>query len=239
MQRGYFDMNDLCVIPARGGSKRIPRKNIREFCGKPIIAYSIIAALESGLFEEVMVSTDDTEIATVAQSYGASVPFMRSEKASDDYSTTADVMFEVLDSYEKKGIRIQRLCCLYPTAPFVTADELQRAMKLFDQGASSVIPVCSYDFPPLRGFRIDEEGSLVYAFPEYATCRSQDLPELMHDCGRFYIAWVNKYVESGSFLTDNTMPLRISAGAVQDIDTLEDWAVAEQKYEALNRRGSL
>ena len=223
----------ICIITARGGSKRIPHKNIREFCGKPIIAYSIEAALESGLFDEVMVSTDDEAIAAVAREYGASVPFMRSAATSDDHAATAEAVREVLDDYERIGKRFDAVCCLYPTAPFVKASELREAFDLMREGATSVIPVTSYDYPPLRGFKIHVDGSLSYAFPEYAAMRSQDLPAMAHDCGRFYLATTDAFQSAGSFMTEKTQALWIPARFVQDIDTPEDWEVAEQKYRAM------
>ena len=223
----------ICVITARGGSKRIPRKNIREFCGKPIIAYSIEVALQSGVFDEVMVSTDDEEIAEVAREYGAKVPFMRSAETSNDFATTADVIREVLSEYEAMSCKFDVVGCLYPTAPFVSVDELKQATSMIDAGANSVIPVTAFDFPPLRGFSVGEDGSLEYAFPEYATTRSQDLPEMVHDCGRFYFAKVGAFLESGGFITDVTRALRIPSKLVQDIDTPEDWEIAEQKYRAM------
>ena len=226
-------MSSICIITARGGSKRIPRKNVREFCGKPMLAYSVEAALESGIFDTVMVSTDDDEIAEVARSYGAEVPFMRSAATSNDYATTADVLREVLSEYGKRGTEFDTMCCLYPTAPFVRVSELKEAAAMIEAGASSVIPVTSFDFPPLRGFKVGEDGSLDYAFPEYAQTRSQDLPEMVHDCGRFYLAKVGAFLKSGSFITDRTKSLRISSEFVQDIDTPEDWEMAEQKYRAL------
>lgn len=223
-------MTSVCIITARGGSKRIPRKNIKDFCGKPIIAYSIEAALESGVFDAVMVSTDDGEIAEVSRGCGAEVPFMRSDATSNDYATTADVLCEVLGEYQKRGFSFDTMCCLYPTAPFVRASELREASSLLDCGASSVIPVTSFDFPPLRGFKIGEDGSVGYAFPEYAQARSQDLPEMVHDCGRFYFANTEAFKKSGGFITERVRALRIPSRYVQDIDTLEDWEIAEQKY---------
>lgn len=228
-------MSALCVITARGGSKRIPRKNVREFCGRPIIAYSIEAALQSGLFDEVMVSTDDEEIAEVAREHGASVPFMRSAEASDDFATTADVLAEVLSEYAKRGRAFDVMCCLYPTAPFVSAVELREAAAMLDAGATSVVPVTAFDFAPLRGFRVGPEGELAYAFPEYALARSQDLPEMVHDCGRFYFARVGAFEESGGFMTPATRALYIPGSLVQDIDTPEDWELAEQKYRTMTQ----
>lgn len=225
--------SSVCIITARGGSKRIPRKNVREFCGKPMLAYSVETAVASGIFDVVMVSTDDDEIADVAREYGAEVPFMRSEATSNDFATTADVLCEVLSEYDIRGTKFDTMCCLYPTAPFVQVSELKEASGMIEAGASSVIPVTSFDFPPLRGFRVAEDGSLEYAFPEYAQTRSQDLPEMVHDCGRFYFAKVASFLESGSFITDKTKSLRIPSRLVQDIDTPEDWEMAEQKYRAM------
>lgn len=221
----------VCIITARGGSKRIPRKNVREFCGKPMLAYSVECALESGIFDTVMVSTDDAEIAEVARAYGAEVPFMRSEATSNDYATTADVLREVLDEYKARGTGFDTMCCLYPTAPFVRASELKEAAAMIEAGATSVIPVTSFDFPPLRGFKVGEDGSLAYAFPEYAMTRSQDLPEMVHDCGRFYFANTCAYLEQGAFAMPGCKPLFIDPRLVQDIDDESDWALAETKYK--------
>ena len=143
----------IAMITARGGSKRIPRKNIKEFCGKPILAYSIVAALESGVFDEVMISTEDDEIAKIAQQYGASFPFRRSEQMASDYAMTIDVMLEVVDQYKKIGMNPESICCIYPTAPFITAEKLKKAYELFESsGADAVIPVVRFSFPPQRSF---------------------------------------------------------------------------------------
>lgn len=223
----------VCIITARGGSKRIPRKNIKEFCGKPIIAYSIEAALESGLFDEVMVSTDDEEIADVSRSYGANVPFMRSAETSDDYATTNDVLTEVLAEYERRGRSFDIMCCLYPTAPFVNAEELKEGFSLLDnQMVDSVTPVTSFDFPPQRGFLLNKENMIEYAYPQYAMTRSQDLPQMVHDCGRFYFMKVNSFLDTEK--ASNTKAMFISPLYVQDIDTAEDWELAEYKYKLLN-----
>ena len=227
-------MSSVCIITARGGSKRIPRKNVREFCGKPMLAYSVECALESGIFDTVMVSTDDAEIAEVARAYGAEVPFMRSEATSNDYATTADVLREVLGEYKARGREFDTMCCLYPTAPFVRASELKEAAAMIEAGATSVFPVTSFDFPPLRGLLLNGDGSLEYAFPEYAKTRSQDLPEMVHDCGRFYFARVADYLDTGTFAMRGCRALRIDPRYVQDIDTPDDWEIAEQKFRAIN-----
>ncbi len=229
----------VCIITARGGSKRIPRKNVREFCGKPMLAYSVECALASGVFDTVMVSTEDEGIAEVARAYGAEVPFMRSEATSNDYATTADVLREVLDEYGKRGAGFDVMCCLYPTAPFVRASELKEAAAMIEAGATSVIPVTSFDFPPLRGFKVGEDGSLEYAFPEYALTRSQDLPEMVHDCGRFYFARVGNYLASGAFAAPGCRALFIEPSLVQDIDTPADWGLAETKYRDAVKGGLL
>ena len=177
----------VAIITARGGSKRIPRKNIKDFMGKPISAYSVLAALESGVFDEVMVSTDDEEIAEVAKKYGASVPFFRSKENSDDISNTNDVLKEVLTIYKNSGKDFTYACCIYPTAPFVTADKLKAALKILEEsGADSVIPVTEFSFPILRSFNIDKNSKIAFNWPENATVRSQDLAPAYHDCGQYY-----------------------------------------------------
>ena len=175
----------VCIITARGGSKPIPRKNIRDFLGKPIMAYSIEAALKSGVFDEVMVSTDDEEIAAVAREYGAQVPFMRSAATANDYATTKDVLLEVLDEYEKRGRSFEMICCVYPTAPFGTEEKLKAAYNILkDSDADELLPVIPFSFPPQRAFVI-RSGSLVFQYPEYQFTRSQDLEPIYHDCGQF------------------------------------------------------
>ena len=177
--------SNIAIITARGGSKRIPGKNIKDFCGKPIIAYSIEAALKSELFDEVMVSTDSAEIADVARRCGAAVPFMRSEATANDYATTRDVLEEVIASYQARGRNFDWFCCIYPTAPFVTAEKLVRAYeKLRETGADSLMPVVQYSFPPQRAMVI-RDGELVYQFPEFVTHRSQDLESVFHTAGSF------------------------------------------------------
>lgn len=229
-------MSALCVITARGGSKRIPRKNIRDFCGKPIIAYSIGAALESGLFDEVMVSTDDVEIAAVARAHGAEVPFMRSAHTSDDYATTTDVLLEVVREYEERGRKFDLLCCLYPTAPFVTADKLAEARSLLAGDVAAVVPVVRFSYPPQRGF-LERGGRLERWLPKHELARSQDLEPVFHDAGQFYFRDVDELLRTGS-LVDGAAALEISELEVQDIDSESDWELAEMKYERMvGRRG--
>ena len=223
-------MSALAIITARGGSKRIPLKNIKEFCGKPIIAYSIEAALESNIFDEVMVSTDSKDIADVAKYYGASVPFMRSSKTSDDFATTADVLQEVITEYEKCGQIFETMCCIYPTAPFVTAKKLQDAYKrLTDSDADLIQPVVAFSFPPQRAFVI-REGQLTYRYPECASMRSQDLENWYHDAGQFYFHRVEAFMNKGTL---KIMPFELPETEVQDIDNLTDWELAEMKYRLM------
>lgn len=222
----------LAIITARGGSKRIPRKNIKEFCGKPILCYSIEAALESEAFDEIMVSTDDPEIAGVALKAGASVPFFRSEEMSGDFASTDDVIMEVLTEYQKNGAEFDAFCCIYPTAPFLTGKRLKTAMDLLDT-ADSVIPVVPFSYPPQRGLVVNKNGFVERQFPEYAAARSQDLPKIYHDCGQFYACRTAPFLKSGTTDVERLVPLILSEMEVQDIDTLEDWEIAEIKYRRL------
>lgn len=226
-------MKSIAIITARGGSKRIPGKNIKEFCGKPIIAYSIRAALDCKVFDTVMVSTDSMEIAEIARQHGAEIPFFRSDKTSDDYATTVDVLIEVLGKYAEQNISFDSLCCIYPTAPFVTKDKLKQAMKIVrSDRADAVIPVVQYGFPPQRSMLI-RNGKLEYQFPENAQKRSQDLEAIYHDCGQFYACKVETLLQYRNLVTPNTVPMIMTEEEVQDIDNLSDWRLAEMKYRAL------
>jgi len=230
----------IAIITARGGSKRIPKKNIKEFCGKPIISYSIEAAIKSSLFNEVMVSTDSSEIASIAISYGAKVPFMRSEKTSNDYATTEEVLLEVLEEYRKEGIEYNSLCCLYPTAPFVTPEKLIEAKRLLDitTDCDAVIPVVRFSFPPQRGI-VERDGFLRYQFPENANVRSQDLEPVFHDCGQFYFCKVSALERYHDLVCPNSIPYEITEEEVQDIDNESDWSIAELKYQLMRERKNL
>ena len=226
-------MPTICIIPARGGSKRIPRKNSRTFLGTPIIAYSIRAAQESGLFDEVMVSTDDAEIAQMAQFYGASVPFARSAETADDRATTAAVLTEVLTTYARNGHTFDRACCLYATAPFVTSDRLREAFgKLETGGFDTVFPVVRYGFPIQRAVTFQNDR-LAWLQPEHALTRSQDLQPVFHDAGQFYCFNVPYFLQNGQLLTDNSSGVELSELEAQDIDTMTDWELAELKYRLL------
>ena len=228
---------NVAIITARGGSKRIPRKNIREFCGMPIIAYSIQAAREAGCFDEVMVSTDDGEIADVARGFGAAVPFMRSAATSTDHATTAEVMLEVLHAYAGRGRAFQLACCIYPTAPFVSAEALNRGRTLLEANGelATVIPVTRFSFPVQRGVWV-REGRLVPIQPEHMLTRSQDLEPAYHDAGQFYWVRVEDFLHERALVTSRTAAVLLPESQVQDIDTEEDWALAEMKFRLTRGR---
>ena len=228
----------LAIITARGGSKRIPHKNIREFCGRPIIAYSICAAKQSGAFDTVMVSTDSEEIAEIARKEGAEVPFLRSEATSGDFASTADVVLEVLQQYENRGEHYDVACCIYPTAPFITADKLKNAVEILEEkNFDSVMPVTQFSFPPLRGMVMDGD-KVSYKWEQYASARSQDLEPIYHDCGQFYVLNVERFKEARKIVTKNTGAIEISELEMQDIDNEIDWKLAELKYELLHKDGA-
>lgn len=225
----------LAIITARGGSKRIPRKNTKDFCGKPILCYSIEAARQAGVFDEIMVSTEDEEIARIARSAGAEVPFFRSRENAGDYASTDDVIMEVLQAYQERGQSFEAFCCLYPTAPFLSGERLRSAMSLLEE-TDSVMPVVPFSYPPQRGLLIDDKGYVKRQFPEYATTRSQDLPRIYHDCGQFYACRTKAFLEAGTTDVERLTPLILTEMEVQDIDTPEDWEIAEMKYRMLHHR---
>ena len=229
-------MKGIAIITARGGSKRIPYKNIRDFCGRPIILYSIEAAIKSQCFLEVMVSTDDKRIAKIAKEAGAKVPFLRSSKTSHDFATTAEVLKEVLGEYEKRGKVYDLGCCLYPTAPFITGKKLKEAVELLKREQyDTVMPVVEFSFPPLRGMKM--EGKKVsYKWEEYALKRSQDLEKIYHDVGQFYVFDVKKFQRSGKLVTNHTGAILVDEMEMQDIDNETDWKLAELKYQLLGER---
>jgi len=220
-------MRNLCIIPARGGSKRISRKNIKNFLGKPIIAYSIEAAINSKLFEEVMVSTEDEEIAEVAKQYGAVIPFMRSEKNADDYAILADVVEEVKSAYQTIGTEFDNLCCILPTAPFVTVNMLNKGFSLLTKNdVDSVRPVVRFSYPIQRAVKMENNGILRMFQPEHLKTRSQDLETAYHDAGQFY--WMRN---KGALKGTSKIGFEISERYVQDIDTEDDWKLAEFKFK--------
>ena len=223
----------IAMITARGGSKRIPRKNIKEFCGRPILSYSIEAALESGVFDEVMISTEDEEIAEIAQKYGAVLPFYRSEEMAGDHVMTIDVILDVVNEYRKRGKDPDAVCCIYPTAPFVTAEKLKNADELFRTGgADAIIPVVRFSFPPQRCFVV-EDGFMYYKWPQYELTRSQDLEPWYHDAGQFYFIKTDAMEKQHTLVPEKTCPLVMDEMEVQDIDTMDDWRLAEIKYQAM------
>lgn len=232
-------MKRIAIIPARGGSKRIPRKNIKEFLGKPIISYSIEAAVQSNLFDEVMVSTDDDEIASIAKSFGASVPYLRSKKNSDDFATTFNVIDEVISQYRKSNSIFEEACCIYPTAPFTTVERL----KLFHEFLESskfdcVFPVLKYGYPIQRGLRLNNHNKMRMISPEHLVTRSQDLKMSFHDAGQFYWFNVEKLMKFKQLWTDNTGSMEIKEIEAHDIDTLDDWEIAEFKYQLMHSKSS-
>lgn len=225
-------MGNLAVIPARGGSKRIPRKNIKEFLGKPIIAYSIETALGCGLFEEVMVSTDDEEIALLAEEYGAKVPFLRGKKNADDFASTLNVLEEVVSEYRRRDRVFNYVCCLYPTAPFVRSEELALGFRmLVENEMDCVFPIVLFSYPVWRGMYV-RNGRTQMVWPEYINSRSQDLQQVYHDAGQWY--WYNPIKIRDSLFTANTSSIILKEEFVQDIDTLSDWKMAELKYRMIN-----
>lgn len=227
----------LAIITARGGSKRILRKNVRPFAGQPIIAYSIRAALASGCFDEVTVSTDDAEIADVSRRFGASVPFMRSAETSSDSATTSAVLVEVLEEYGRQASPPEFACCIYPAAPLITADSLREGLKMLlaNPGLAGVIPVARFSFPIQRALRIAD--GLVSPFEaQHVSTRSQDLEPAYHDAGQFYWIRVSDFLPMSGLITPRTGALVLPEWQVQDIDTEDDWIMAEMKYRLLQDR---
>jgi N-acylneuraminate cytidylyltransferase len=228
-------MKTIAIIPARGGSKRIPRKNIKPFLGKPIMTYSISAALKTELFDEVMVSTDDEEIAEVARQYGASVPFMRSRDTASDFATLADVLIEVVGCYKQTGGCPENICCILPTAPLIDHQNIVDAFRILTTSNKylSVYPVIAFSYPILRSLKMDEQGYISMNWPEYLNTRSQDLEPAYHDAGAFYWMKTEALLEYKTIITPQTGGIVVDEITVQDIDTETDWALAELKYRLL------
>ena len=225
-------MTKLAIIPARGGSKRIPKKNIKDFLGKPIIAYSIETALNSNLFDEVMVSSDDDEILKISEKYGASIPFVRSSPNSNDYATTIDVISEVIEKYKNIGKEFEYTCCIYPCAPFITENILKQSFEHLQQEKyDCIFPVVPFSFPIQRAVRINSKDRIEMFQPEYMQTRSQDLENSFHDVGQYYFFKTKKIIEHQKLWTDNTGCVILSETESQDIDTIEDWKLAELKYK--------
>lgn len=224
----------IAIIPARGGSKRIPRKNIKSFHGKPIIAYAIENALNSGIFDEVFVSTDDEEIATIARNYGASVPVLRSEKNSDDHTTTFDVLIEVANYFLSIGKKIEQACCIYPTTPLLSSENLTDGFQIFSKSEFDVL-LSSVEFEShiQRGFTLGKSNEVQLLQPDYILKRSQDIPASFHDAGAFYFFNVDSLKNNGSLWKGKVGGFQLPTERVQDIDTPNDWKMAELKYELL------
>jgi pseudaminic acid cytidylyltransferase len=224
----------VAIIPARGGSKRIPRKNIKNFCGKPMIAYSIEAAQQSKLFDRIIVSTDDDEIAAIAHSYGAEVPFIRPRELSDDYTATIPVIAHVIQKLKEKGTIIDSVCCIYATAPFIRHEDISTAYNaLITQRKQYSFPVTSFSFPIFRGVNRDKEGNIEMFWPEHFITRSQDLPEAYHDAGQFYWGTPDAWLKETPIFSEAATTIVLPRHLVQDIDTLEDWTRAEYMYQTL------
>lgn len=228
-------MSKLAIIPARGGSKRIPKKNIKIFLGKPIIAYAIETAINSKLFDEVMVSTDDHEIAEIAVSYGAKVPFIRSENNANDFATTIDVIKEVISSYEKLERKFKYASCIYPCTPLLSKQRLSESFYLLEKNnLDCVFPIIRYGFPIQRAVRLNDKVLIEMFQPEHLITRSQDLEPSFHDAGQFYSFNVNNLIYKQKLLTDLTGHIEVSEMESQDIDNLVDWKLAELKYKLIN-----
>lgn len=226
-------MANLAIIPARGGSKRIPKKNIKHFLGKPIIAYSIEAALKSNLFGEVMVSTDDEKIAKIAMEYGAKVPFLRSKENANDHAILADVIIEVLADYKSVNRSFDSICCILPTAPFVSDKLLVEAYnKMISEDYDSIFPVIEFSFPIQRSLRFDDE-KIEMVWKEHLNSRSQDLEPRFHDSGQFYWVKTRTIIKERKLYTDNSSAILVSSLRAQDIDTDMDWKLAELKYKLM------
>lgn len=227
---------NVCVIPARGGSKRIPRKNIREFCGRPMIHWSIKAALDSGLFAHVLVSTDDQEIAAVANAHGAEVPFLRPTELADDRAGTVEAVAHAADWAAQRYGNVEALCCIYATAPFVSRGDLQKARRLLDEGEwAYVFAAARFPAPVHRGFTRGHDGAMQMLFLEHAATRSQDLPPVYHDAGQFYWARLDTWRKRQSIFGAQSTFVELPPWRVQDIDTLEDWVMAQHLFELLKR----
>lgn len=227
----------IAIIPARGGSKRIPGKNIKEFCGKPIIAWSIEAAKKSNLFDHIVVSTDDIEIAEVAKSYGAEVPFTRPDELSDDYTTTRSVINHAIGIAEELYGRTEYICCIYGTAPFISAEDINTGLdKLIEEECEFAFPVTSFSYPIQRALKITIDGRIDMFNPEYRTTRSQDLEEGYHDAGQFYWGRTEAFTNNISTFSKHSVPIVLPRHRVQDIDTLEDWHRAELMFKAVRNK---
>ncbi len=226
---------NIAIIPARGGSKRIHRKNIKLFKGRPVIAYSIESALKSEIFDIVLVSTDDEEMAEVARSLGAEVPFLRPSNLSNDHTATIPVIKHAIEYLQETGESFDFVCCIYATAPFILVNDLKIAYeKIQNSNVDYCFPVTTYPYPVQRSLHINESGMIKMKNPEYNNIRSQDLDECYHDVGQFYFGRTAAWLQNKPILSGKSLPLLIPRIRVQDIDTQEDWDMAELMYEVIN-----
>ena len=227
----------VAIIPARGGSKRIPRKNVRDFCGKPMLAWSAEAALRSGCFDRVILSTDDDEIAELAVRFGVEAPFRRPPELSNDEATTVPVIAHALQWLRSEGSQPRLACCIYATAPFIRAQDLRDGLRRLEDSAADYAFTCTtYPYPVQRALRVGPDGRIAMLYPEYVTTRSQDLVEAIHDAGQFYWGLAEAFLEGRPILGPGAVPLMISRHRAQDIDTPEDWKQAELMYRAVAER---
>ena len=228
----------ICIIPARGGSKRIPRKNIKEFCGKPMIAYSIEAAIKSGCFDRIIVSTDDQEIAEVSRKYGVETPFIRPEEISDDYTGTTAVIAHAIEWLQQHGEAPEQVCCIYATAPFVSYNDIMKGQQILeDTGCDYAFSVTSYAFPIQRAISISKNKRVEMLQPQYLSVRSQDLKDAYHDAGQFYWGKAESWLSGKPIFSPEAAPIILPRYRVQDIDTPEDWERAELMLKVLQREG--
>ncbi len=232
---------NIAIIPARGGSKRIPRKNLRPFCGKPIIAYSIEAARAAGVFDRIIVSTDDAEIQAMAREFGAETPFTRPPELADDHATTVPVIRHAVQWVQRNDAPVANVCCIYATAPFVQASDLQAAYGRLVDGkvGGYVFSATSFGFPIQRAFRVGGDGRVSMFEPRHYNTRSQDLDEAYQDAGQFYWGSAQSYLADKIFFSDDSVAHVLPRHRVQDIDTAEDWTRAELMFQALRSSGEL
>lgn len=226
---------NVCIIPARGGSKRIPRKNIKEFLGKPIIAYPIETALKSGLFERIVVSTDDEEIAEVAKGFGAEIPFLRPKELSDDFTGTIPVIAHAIKEIEKNGEMVDAACCVYATSAFLTPELLRDGFEALQKdGKQYSFSVAEFGAPIFRSFKMLDDGGVEMFFPEKFNSRSQDLPSAYHDAAQFYFGRRDAFLNNLPIFARHSAAVKIDRRMVQDIDTMDDWVIAESIFKSLH-----
>ena len=231
---------NIAVIPARGGSKRIPRKNIREFAGMPMIAHSIAAAKKSGVFARIVVSTDDAEIADVAKGHGAEIPFTRPAELSGDHAGTTEVIAHAVNWLRGQGENPSAVCCIYATAPFIQAGDLQDGLRVLASGDwQYVFPATSFGFPIFRSFKQTSNGGVEMFFPEHFSTRSQDLPEALHDAGQFYWGRPDAWTKGLRIFDRHSSVVVLPRWRVQDIDTQEDWDRAEMLLRVMQTQGKI